>query len=71
MTRRSRRLTPDKGVPARRGIHFGDNANSGNAVLRIANANNAPSNSNTNIGSGLHDEQKKERYHGRESAPAG
>lgn len=37
------------------GAHFGDNANSTNAVLRYANLNNAPSNSNTNIGSSLRD----------------
>lgn len=37
------------------GAHLGDNANSGNAVLRYANANNEPSNANTNIGSSLRD----------------
>ena len=35
------------------GAHFGDNANSSNAVLRYANLNNEPSNANTNIGSSL------------------
>ena len=35
------------------GAHFGDNANSSNAVFRYANLNNEPSNSNTNIGSSL------------------
>ena len=35
------------------GAHFGDNANSSNAVLRYANVNNEPSNANTNIGSSL------------------
>ena len=35
------------------GAHFGDNANSSNAVFRYANLNNEPSNANTNIGSSL------------------
>lgn len=41
------------------GAHFGDNANSSNAVLRYANVNNEPSNANTNIGSSLRERAKK------------
>mgnify|MGYP000290652791 len=35
------------------GSHFGGNANESICVLRYANVNNEPSNSNTNIGSSL------------------
>ena len=41
------------------GAHFGDNANSSNAVLRYANVNNEPSNANTNIGSSLRERAKE------------
>lgn len=41
-------------VKRERGLHFGGNANNGsNAGSAYANANNAPSNTNANIGSHL------------------
>ena len=42
----------DKGWLSSRGVHFGGSANNGaNAGFVYANSNNAPSNSNANIGS--------------------